>query len=250
MGGALSRLTTRGLVLRRLPYSENSQIVWVFTRDFGVLHMVAKGSQRLARRSSSFPAPFDSASWYDIVLRTGRGDFHQAFEARLVEGFSHLRADLETFLEVELALDVMMKVFSPGDPHPDFLRGALSYFKLLGVRKGRIALRNHFYSFLLRMVGLGPAWGACSECGDATANAERFVRVPRGVVCATCRLGGEARVSREVVDYLLQDSQRGWGQVPSTPTPSTILDEAWRILRTILLYHLERPPHSLRYLRD
>ncbi|MGE3163449.1 MAG: DNA repair protein RecO [Planctomycetota bacterium] len=246
----MSRLSTRGLVLRRLPYSDTSQIVWVFTRDYGVVHMIAKGALRLARPASPFPAPFDSASWYDLVLRGGRGDFHLALEGRLVEGFAHLRRELETFLDVELALEVMLKMFSPGDPHPEFLRGALSYFKLLGVGKGRLALRNHFYAFLLRMVGLGPEWEVCSECGDRVAAASVFVRVPRGWVCDSCRRGGEERVSRETVRYLAADAQLGWGQVPAASVGAETTREAWRILRLTLLYHLERPPHSLRYLRD
>lgn len=246
----MSRISTRGLVLRRLPYSETSQIVWVFTRDHGVLHVMAKGSLRLARKSSSFPAPFDGAGWYDMVIRAGRGDVHQVYEARLVEGFDHLRRSLPCYLDAQFALEVMLKMFSPGDPHPQFLRGALAYLKLLGVGKGRRVLRNHFYGQMLLETGFSPDWSACTECGEAPEGSQVAVWVPRGFLCSNCRQGSEERVTRQVVEYLAAEAQVPWGRVPGLSVETAILESSWRLLRSILLYHLERPPHSLRYLLD
>ena len=65
---------TRALVLRRTDWSETSQIVTVDTRDHGIVDLLAKGSRRMARPSSSFAEPLDLAGWYDVVYRPRRGD--------------------------------------------------------------------------------------------------------------------------------------------------------------------------------
>ena len=96
---------TRGWVLRQIPYSNTSQVVTVFTRDQGIITLMAKGSMSLSRRSSSFPAPFDVTGWYDLVYRTRKEGMMLATEARLIEGFRHLRSDMSCYLEATFAVD-------------------------------------------------------------------------------------------------------------------------------------------------
>lgn len=241
---------TRGLVLRRVAYSDSSQIVTAFTRDEGVISLLAKGSLRLARRSSSFPAPFDLCGWYDLVYRKRGGDLHLATEARLVEGFDHLRRDVACYVDACLALEVIGRVFQPADPHPQFLRGTLAYFKLLGVGRGRRALRVHFHSQLLRAGGLAPRWGNCTECGSVTTQDPVAIRVPSGALCGKCSKTGDERVPVDLTRYLVNEAQVPWGRVPGLRAPAELLDRAWGLSRRLLLYHLERPPRSLRFVRD
>ncbi|MEE8143156.1 MAG: DNA repair protein RecO [Planctomycetota bacterium] len=247
----MSRIVcTRGLVLRRIAYSNTSQIVTVFGRDEGILTLIAKGSLRLARRSSSFPSPFDLACWYDIVYRVGSGEMHTAVEGRLIEGFGHVRRHLGCFLDTCLALEVLGKMFSPGDPHPEILRGALSYLKLLAVPGGRRALRVHFHSQLLKESGLAPHWGRCGECGVELEEAGPALRAPVGALCPGCRRTTDERAALDVFRYLDAEAALPWGQVPSLQASPRVLQECWRILKGMLLYHLERPPRSLRYVRQ
>lgn len=244
----MSRLRTRGLVLRRMPYSDSSQIVWLFTRDVGVVHALARGALRPARRSSAFPAPLDVAGWYDLVLARGRGDLYQLYEGRLVEGFLHLRTSLPVYLDACFAFDVMLQAFSPEDPHPDFLRGVLSYLKLLGVGAGRAALRVHFHALLLREWGAAPCWARCAATGKVPSGTVWTVRAPVGVVVDARPQPGDMQVPRAVLEYLAADAEIPWGRVPSLSPPSGDLSRAWSVLRAMLLYHLERPPRTLAHL--
>lgn len=246
----MNQIRTRGLVLRTLPYSETSQIIWAFTKDVGVVHLLAKGSLRPPQKSSSFNGPLNLAGWYDLVFRRGRSDMHTVHEARLVEGFDHLREDMGCYLDTCLALEVMEKMFSPADPHPRFLRGALSYLKLLGVGRARRALRVHFYAALLEECGFGPCWECCSETGEEIDDDPVSIRIPDGVVSAAVRRGGEIRVPKGLVDYLDIERSLSWGQIPHHDPPAELLTGAWKLQRAMLLYHLERPPRSLQYLRD
>lgn len=242
---------TRGLVLRWRPYSNTSQIVTAFTRDLGVVSFLARGSSRLSRRSSSFPSPFDLAGWYDIVLRRGGGELELATESRLVEGFDHVRHDLRAYLETCFALEIVNRLFRPRDPHPEFLRGLLSFLKLLGVGTGRLSLRVHLVGTALRESGFEPVLTECVECGeslDPTVPAVQ-VRLPAGIVCDGCALPRDLTFHPDVIAYLLDDSRAAWGIVPSVETHPRTVSAAWAFYRELLIHHLESLPRSLSFLR-
>ena len=243
-------IRTRGLVLRTIAYSDTSQIVWVFARDEGIVSLLARGALRLPRRSSSFQAPFDVAGWYDIVYRPRRGDLHLATEGRLVEGFDHVRRHLDRYLDVCLAIETMLRVFQPHDPHPHFLRGTLSYLKLLGVGHGRRALRVHFHSMVLEAAGVTPEWRHCIECGNPTDGIGVALRIPSGVVCASCKAGVDEPIALEVVEFLDDQARVPWGRVPHLRPGARLLSAAWSIQRRLLLHHLERPLRTLAYVRE
>ncbi len=240
---------TRGLVLRCIDFSETSQIIRVFTRDQGILDMLAKGSRRPVRSSSSFSSPFDIAGWYDLNYRARGTDLHLATEARLVEGFDHLRRNLSAWIDASFALDLLRNSFSPGDPHPDLLREVLQYLKLLGYGRGRRRLRNRFVQSVLQESGVLPRWDHCSEC-DAEIQTGASLRIPFGLICSSCDAPeGVSALDQSTRAYLAADCRREWGLVPSWEVPSREVEIAWNLLRSLLLHHLERPPRSLRYLR-
>ncbi len=233
-----------------MSYSDSSQIVTLFTKHSGLVTILAKGAFRPPRRHSSFPAPFDLAGWYDLVYRSGGGELHLGLEARLLEGFDLLRRALPSYLDACLALEVLSRAFSPLDPHPELLRGALSYLKMLEAGAGRQALRVHFYALVLRESGVAPEWRRCVECGRAPAGSSLGVRAPLGVVCSRCERGGEERVDAGVIRYLAAEAEASWGRVPELAPDRKLLDGAWRLLEHALLEHLETSLRSLRYLRD
>ncbi|MCA8961806.1 MAG: DNA repair protein RecO [Planctomycetes bacterium] len=240
---------TRGLVVRWVPYSNTSQIVTLFTRDRGLVSLLAKGALRPTRRSSSFSSPFDLAGWYDIVYRDRSGELGLATEGRLIEGFDHLRRSFTAHVEACFALELSRKLFRPHDPHPEFLRGALSFLKLLGVGKGRLALRCHLVGAVLRETGLAPSWDRCVECETQPSSATPCgVRIPMGIVCDSCRRSSDAVASAEVIRLLRHEADFAWGRIPGLALPLPLVREVWRLLVPFLLYHFETRPKSLAHL--
>lgn len=242
-------VSTRGLVLRRVDWSETSQIVTVDTRDRGIVDLLAKGSRRAARRSSSFAEPLDLAGWYDIVYRTRTGDLHLATEARLVEGFRHLRTELPAWIEACFALEVLRTAFTPGDPHPELLRGTLSYLKLLGVGRGRTALRCRFVMDVLLASGVAPRYERCALCRKPLGSGGSHWHAPAALHCDECRGTGDRPFPEAARRVLLDLAGQPWGNLPAADLPPVALGEVWQRLREGLVHHLERPPRSLRYLR-
>lgn len=242
---------TRALILRWRPYSNTSQIVTAFSRDLGLVAFLARGSSRLSRRSSSFPSPFDLAGWYDVVLRRGAGELDLALESRLVEGFDHLRRDIRGYLEACFALELLLKLFRPRDPHPEFLRGVLSFLKLQHVGSGRLNLRIHLVGSCLRACGYEPELGLCTECGADVLpfRGPVLLRLPAGTVCDECRGPKDLTFSAPTINYLIHDAETPWGAVPGVDSDPRVVGSAWAVYRELLLYHIESLPRSLAFLR-
>jgi len=240
---------TRALVLRRVDYSETSQIVTVDTRDHGIVDLLAKGSRRSARRGSSFAEPLDLGGWYDLVYRPRRGELGLAVEARLIEGFPHLRESLGAWLEAGFALELLRAAFTSGDPHPELLRSTLVFLKLLGVGRGRLALRARFALELLDASGVHPGWERCAACRRPLGRDPSYWHHAAALHCERCRGPGDRPVPPDVREALRRVETEAWGELPAAEIPAEPLAEGWQRLAEALIAHLERAPRSLAHLR-
>ncbi len=88
---------TRALIIRTTDYSETSQVLSVYTRDFGRISLLAKGSKR--KRAGS-EGPLDVFQVMDIVFLEksgthGSSPLHLLTDRKLVEDYHGLRRNLE-----------------------------------------------------------------------------------------------------------------------------------------------------------
>lgn len=240
---------TRALVLRRVDYSETSQIVTLDTRDHGIVDLLAKGSRRPARRGSSFAEPLDLGGWYDLVYRPRRGELGLAHEARLIEGFPHVRESLGAWVEACFALELLRTAFTAGDPHPDLLRSALSFLKLLGVGRGRLALRARFAMELLAASGVLTGWGHCASCRRPLGAEPAFWHRAATLLCEGCRGPGDRVFPAEARIALARVADEPWGNLPAAAIHADTLAEGWERLAEAIVAHLERAPRTLGALR-
>jgi DNA repair protein RecO (recombination protein O) len=101
---------TDALALRVMDWSETSQIVWLLTREYGRVHVVAKGSRR---PRSHFDGPLEplvlgEAVFYKKARSTEEGlDILKEFDAR--ETFSGLRKDLGRFYRASYVLELLLQ---------------------------------------------------------------------------------------------------------------------------------------------
>src|SRR6478672_6674926 len=130
----------RCICLRKVEYSETSQILTLFSRDHGLQRVVAKGAHRRTKAGASkFDGGLD-------MLDVGQAVFTQR-------------------LERDLSL-----LFEEHDPHPDmFDRLELTLGELISPRAEEAFLA--FQLDLLRESGYLPEMSLCVNCSLPTATA-------------------------------------------------------------------------------
>src|SRR5437868_969671 len=110
------------LVLRTTDWSETSRIATIWTREFGKVRVLAKGGRRL---KSNFESALDLLTVCSMVfLRKSSGGLDLLTEARVVERFPRLRADLPALYAAYHLAELLADWTEDYDPHPGLLNEA------------------------------------------------------------------------------------------------------------------------------
>ena len=193
------KLKTLAIPIRRVDYSDSSQIVALFTREQGRIDCIAKGAYR--ERNNNFQGPFDLMTLSEVLIVPRRGSQLSILaEATQFEGFrgtrrswqSHTAAShiLEFLRFLEIASDTSVPLF-------DLTVEALHILSFLGFEEDTDltarAIGDLLAAFELRafrLLGMSSEIESCAECGRPWRHAERpvfFSLEDDSVLCARCR---------------------------------------------------------------
>ncbi len=115
----MALISDRAIVLRRLDYSETSQILALFTREHGQVRVIAKGIKRGTR--SRFAVGIDLLELGHVVW-SARADRAQNLailtEWKQVNAFVGLRERLERLYAAQYAAEVTAELTVEHDAHP------------------------------------------------------------------------------------------------------------------------------------
>jgi len=184
------RRKTLAVPVRSVDYSNSSQVVSFFTRDFGPVDGIAKGSHR---EKNPFQGPFDLAVEYEVVFLERRSaGLAVLTEGVVLDGFRGLRSRWERHVAASHVLEFLRVAGAAGGPEPalfDLLCKTLR--ELSDAPPGRVeALLVYFDTAALRLLGLLPSLGECVECNRPRPRDQRSVYISpraRGIVCKSCR---------------------------------------------------------------
>ena len=243
----MSLQKTRGLVLRKIDYSETSQVIHLFTEDFGKVHGIAKGSKR---KKTSFYGPLDLLSLYEITLiAKTSGQLDLLTGAHLIEDFLPLRREFDRFCAASYVAEFVEPLTAQGQPIRKLYALMIQTLNQL-VREENI--RRTLFSFELKaLVHLGylPRLEECGSCKSAIrANQAFFSPRDGGVVCLRCQARDPMRVliHRESLRAAQTLARDGDG-LPDLSARTQ--EELQRILTTHLTFRLERRPVTWQFLK-
>ena len=149
---------SEGILLQAIPYLENRRILKVFTKEVGMLSLIASS------KKVPFATPFCKAEW---VYRKSSGDLHSLKEGSLLDPLLHLR---ESYGKIQAA----------GSIACDLLRSQLANMSSEGLYELLLASFTHlahnpqavaqsFRLKLLQFEGLVHLQPGCMRCGAASS---------------------------------------------------------------------------------
>ena len=201
----------RAICLRKIDYSETSQILLLLTREHGLLRVIAKGAHRRTKAGASkFDGGVDLLDVGDAVfIFDSAKELNLLTEWGLREGHLELRGNFRAVYLAQYAAELVALLFQEHDPHPQLFDRLVQTVPELATPRAE----ESFLAFeldLLRESGYLPELSHCGECGQPTGEGERaFFSAGRGgVVCRNCegavpdRLSIDARLLRLVQGVL------------------------------------------------
>ena len=191
----------RCICLRKVEYSETSQIVALLAREHGIIRLIAKGAHRRTKAGASkFDGGVDLLDLGDAVFsHAPERDLCQLIEWHLVDGHLELRKSLRGMYLGLYAAELIGTLIEEHDPHPnlfDLFQQTLAELATPRVEEAFVA----FELDLLRETGYLPELGVCVQCGLLTSDrGDRVFFTPArgGVVCRNCEMTTPDRIEAD-----------------------------------------------------
>ena len=201
----------RCICLRKVEYSETSQILTLLAHRHGLMRVIAKGAHRTTKAGASkFGGGVDLLDVGEAVFTLDlEKQLGTLTEWNLVEGHLELRRSLRAMYLAQYAAELVSFLIEEHDPHPELFERLEQTLRDLASPR----VEESFLSFeldLLRETGYLAELAACVACSSTISDREpAFFSANRGgVVCRNCegvvpdRMGIDTRLLRMVQTIL------------------------------------------------
>ena len=181
----------RCIALRKVEYSETSQILVLFAREHGLLRVIAKGAHRRTKAGSSkFDGGVDLLDLGNAVFTFApERELNLLTEWSLLDGHLGLRSTLRGMYLGQYAAELTSLLFEEHDAHPAHFDRLEHLVHDLATPRAEEAFLA-FQLDLLRESGYMPELAGCGECGLAIGDARDalgyFSPARGGIVCRNC----------------------------------------------------------------
>lgn len=247
----MSLVKDLGIVLRRLDYSETSQVLVIFTRDNGQQRLIAKGVKRATKKKAS--AGIDLLELGRVVFsqRPGKEDALATLtEWRQEESFPHLQRDLLSLYAAQYAAEVTAQLTEVNDAHAVLFDALCAALRAM-TRTDPLAALVRFLWIMLREIGLRPDLANCANCNRPVGGDHVLYFSSRsgGAICRDCethtvektRIDGLAAMMLSAMNDMTGSSDWQITSEVESAVPQTIAPADRKPIRAafdLLDYHL------------
>lgn len=145
----ITKLT--GVVLSTNNSGDSDKFFTLFTREIGLVSVIAKGVRKLnSKRSPSL----DTCNLVVVSVSLGKGDYYFINEARLVDNFSHIKSNLIVSSWVYYILEVVKNVLAPNQDDIMLFEALVTTLKELDKNPNKRAV----YIFLKKVISASGVW--------------------------------------------------------------------------------------------
>lgn len=245
---------TEAVVTRSLKLGETSKIVWLYTKDYGKVKVVAKGARSSSNKFGSSLELFTHSAV--VFYRKDRRDLQLLSQSDALRHFPALEKDVARFAFASACIELLDSMVMGEEPNPqlfELLLDALDSFE----KCSREALRSVFWAFELKaaeLLGYKPELSRCSRCGKEEEGLARFAPLKGGLICKACasRESDSFQVTPEARELLRKLQREHLSSALAENPTSRLESEVDRIIEVFLQFHVDRLPglKSLRLLKS
>lgn len=225
---------TLGIVLRSTNYKESDKLLTLLTRDFGVVHALARGCRKQGSHLLASADVFCCAQ-YSIKMHKGRAIIVQTV---LKDNFYALRKRIKALMAATVFAEVCEYVAMPENESARLvaLLGSALFALANGANVDDVLF---FFSIkLLDILGATPMLDRCVSCGSADIVGVDINE--GGAVCENC---GGVRISQEefaLIQKALKTPSKNLSQLSGIPQRMALLAKDWMCVA------IDREPRSLK----
>ena len=236
------------IVLRTAPIGDQDKIVVLLTREKGLIRGVAKGARKFGNRFGSALEPMShvTAFYYEKERR----ELVTVGSCDLIESFFEIQADLKTSLTLTYFAE-LVEEFLPARAREDMIfRLLLSVLQALKKKSDLAVLTRYFETWFLQVNGYLPDVRRCKRCRKALDGTGWLAPKKDGVYCDACAPARKEEVKPDLGRFMQWVRKNPPSKAEECPVTAADLKSIRKGLQAMIVYHLEREPKSLRYIKD
>lgn len=181
------RYRTKGLIFKKENLGENNQILKIYTEDFGMIEILAKGIKKI---SSKLRSQTEIFCFSEIEFIQGK-TYKTLTDAVLIEKFNNLKKSLKKLsltYKISEVLDTLIKCEEKDEKIWELL---LTTFKTLDSPSidSLTCTFQYYYFFwkLISFLGYGQKWDSCIICQSKLSPSDLYFNERKGgIICQNC----------------------------------------------------------------
>ena len=247
----MSLQKTEAIVLRTQRLGETSKILTLYSRKFGKLKVVAKGSRGLKSRFFGTLEPLNHISII-YYFKTTR-ELQLLSQADIIHGFIDLKEDLEKYSLSSFCCELIDRT-QLDQPNYYLFQVFVDAFKEL--EKSERKHLNVFFWFILKFLhisGFKPNFEFCKICRKSDCqDSVRFSLLDGSYICSDCKIASPMSLTLPsgAIKYLLELQKVPVKEVSAINIVSP--ESCETVLFSFLQYHVEETKYlkSLKFLKQ
>ncbi|MCS7287044.1 MAG: DNA repair protein RecO [Anaerolineae bacterium] len=235
------------IVLRRTDFGEADRLLTVYSLEEGKLRLLAKGVRKPTSRKAGHLELFTHVR---LLVARGR-ELDLITQAEALEYFRALREDLVRTGYAHYIAELADGFMAEQDKNPAVFHLLLDTFRRLEAGQEAWPILRFFELRFLTLAGYRPELFVCVKCREPLkASINYFSPADGGALCPRCGEGkdGTMTLSPGALRVMRFFLTREYEVCQLLRVPGNINLEVTALLRRYLIYHLEKPLKSTRFL--
>lgn len=179
-------LQTEAFVLTKIDFGDSSNIVSLFTKDYGRLSAIVKGgkSGKAGKSKTIDPPNYLNISLYNKSSR----DIQIISNADIIAHYPKIKEDLEKLKYSYAVIELVRKLIPEHETNLRLFRGIVRIFQLLeSSAESEEITFGRFFLFFLKETGYDIQLEKCVSCGRASMNEDSLsYNFELGILCNRC----------------------------------------------------------------
>jgi DNA repair protein RecO (recombination protein O) len=182
-------LTTEGVVLKTYALGDTSKIVVAYSRDLGLIKLVAKGARKSPNRFGYALEPLSRSRL--VIYHKPDRDLHLVSQAEVLVATGSRINDLTRLTHAQAAIELVDRLVWGEEPHRELYALLVETLEAVCVAPpaSLSAVTLAFELQTASLLGYRPRLDACAECGGAPSPRRLFSPARGGLLCDRCVIG-------------------------------------------------------------
>lgn len=237
---------TEGIILKKIKWSETSNIVTLYSKDFGKLKLLAKGVQR---PKSGFSGGLELFGLIDFVFyKREKKNLYILSSSDLVSSYPLIFSSVERYGVASAGIELLDKLLAEEEKNSDIYSLLLDFLsKIQAIDKKELEKLLWAYSLkLLSFLGYKPRLDECVKCGKKGKSLKTtssgflfFSSDLGGIVCKKCAKGDEFyfRLTRNQLNWIKKILDSNLDQTDKLKLEEREVKNIGNLILDFLSYH-------------